>query len=82
MLRLLHYVHNNVYLLKYPCNYILWNKMERMTNTLLPVRMFLTCSKVPYGNELKRGQRQRVSAALRQAQGDINFSLNGYFSNN
>ena len=56
--------------------------MERMTNTLLPVRMFLTCSKVPYGNELKRGQRQRVSAALRQAQGDINFSLNGYFSNN
>jgi len=28
--------------------------MERMTNTLLPARMFLICSKVPYGNEFKK----------------------------
>ena len=41
---------------KCPCNCILWNKMARVTNTLLPARMFLTCSAVSYGNWFQEGK--------------------------
>lgn len=54
MKRLLHYVRNDVYLLKCLCNCILWNKMESVTNTILPARKFVVCSKVCFGNGFKK----------------------------